>query len=94
MFEKSHAGEAGHDTPVVPQQAPLDPFGGFQRDDYRYKAMVSQHEKEVVIVKTNAWTRTILAVVAAVVLIYAMAQGVSPPWELALSVLLGKSPGH
>ncbi len=90
MPKKTHAGAAGPVTPVV------DPFGGFQRDDYRLKAMESQHEAETVIAKTHAWTGVlrlaILAFVVGVVLVFAMALGVPPPWELALSLFLGKAP--
>lgn len=92
MSEKPYAGEAG---PVTPVDAALDPFVG-QRDYYRVKVLMSEHQKEVA--KTHAWTGVvrlaILAFVVGVVLVCAMALGVPPPWELALSLVLGKAPGQ
>lgn len=91
MFEESHAGKAGSVTPVVLHLAPLDQFSGFQRDDYRFKAMVSKHEIDLEIAKTTAWTGVlklaILALVIAGVLVCAMVLGVPVPWELVLPIL-------
>lgn len=95
MSEKSNADKAG---PATPEKPPVDPIGGFKRDDYRLRALESRHETQMEIVKTRAWTGVlrlaILSFVVGLVLVYAMATGVPPPWELALSLLLGKAPGH
>ncbi len=93
MSEKPHADGAG---PVTPGQPPLDPFGKFDDDDYRLKAVESRHEAAKVIATTQAWVSVgrlaILAFLIGVVLVCAMALGVPPPWELALSLFLGKAP--
>lgn len=94
MSEESHAGAAGPVTPVVAKETALDPFGGFQRDDYRLKAVQSRHEAAKAIAWAGVWRLAILAFVVGMVLVCAMALGVPPPWELALSLLLGKVPGH
>lgn len=95
MHEKSNAGRAGLSTP---EQSPQDPFGAFKQDAYRLKAVESRHEAAAVIAKARAWESigrfAILALLLGAVYIFAMALGVPPPWELALSLLAGKAPSH
>jgi hypothetical protein len=99
MPKKKHAGGAGPVTPAdAPEQARQDPITVFKRDDLRLKAVESQHQTQREIVKTIAQASVRRAAIAAAmvasVLICAMAMGVHPPWELALSLFFGKAPGH
>lgn len=97
MSEKLYAGEAG---PATPEAAQQDPFGGFQRDDYRLKAVQSRNEAAKAIAKTHAWAGVLRAAVVpatvATVIICAMTLDVPVPvpWPLALAALLGKVPGQ
>jgi hypothetical protein len=84
MPEKLHAGKAGRSTPIE------DPFGGFQHDEYRLKAVESRHEA----VKKMANTRELVGLgkvaILAVVVLCAMALDVPMPWTLVLSAFLGR----
>jgi hypothetical protein len=93
MPKQTHAGEAG---PITPEPPPLDPFGRFKRDDLRLRAIESRHQTQREIARTNAQASVrraaIAAAMVAAVLIGAMALGKPVPWEVALSLFLGKSP--
>lgn len=84
MPEKLHAGKAGQSTPIE------DPFGGFQHDEYRLRAVESRHEA----VKEIANTRELVGLgkiaILAVVIICALVSDVPMPWTRVLSALLGK----
>lgn len=98
MPKKPHADEAG---PVTPEQPPLDPFGRFEDDDYRLRAVKSRHETQMAMAKARARADVLKVAIPVVVplvlgagvMVCAMAMGVPVPWEKAL-LLFGGAVGR